>query len=50
MYAIVHNGSAGVVRYRTRREALRAVHELLEEAFGDNYGEAEVAEYAVCAA
>lgn len=37
----------GDFTYRSRREAERGIHELLEEAFGENYGEAEVSLYRV---
>jgi len=48
MYAISFLGTRStVVSYRTEGEAWRAVHEILEEAFGDNYGETEINCYGV---
>lgn len=48
MYAIIWNGSKGIVTYRTEADAWRAVHELLEETFGFEYDETVLAEYDVC--
>lgn len=47
MYAVIYNGHADGITYATEAQAWRAVHELLEEGFGANYGEAELAKYAV---
>lgn len=41
--------SVSPVHRATEDLAWRGVHELLEEAYGDNYGEAELAEYDVVA-
>lgn len=47
IWAIKFLGSIGEVRYETEAYAWRAVHELLEEAFGENYGVTEIADYDV---
>ena len=46
-FLISGNWSTGVVEYKSRDLAWRAIHEVLEETFGDNYGERELAEYDV---
>ena len=47
MYAIAYLGSINIVRYASEALAGRAIHELLEEAFGDNYGDTEIEEYSI---
>lgn len=48
MFKITWFGIAiGSVKYDTEDDAWRTVHEALEEAFGENYGEIELSEYAV---
>lgn len=46
-YLINGNWHVGVVKYKSEDFAWRAVHEVLEEGFGENYGEKELAEYKV---
>ena len=41
------SSTEGVVEYPTADEAWRAIHEQLEEAFGDNYGKPELKHYRV---
>lgn len=50
MFALIWRGYDNSVRYDSAAEAWRAAHELLEEAFGENYGADELAEYDVIAA
>lgn len=50
MFKISFSGITGTVGYATEALAWRAVHELLEEVFGDAYGETELAAFEIVAA
>jgi hypothetical protein len=50
MFKISFMGLVGSISYDTEALAWRAVHELLEEAFGENYGATELGEYNIVAA